>query len=175
MARKTKYVLFVTVFGFSSDNKPSGYDDGDCCECDCVSGENFSCEGGFDCINPNSPCFNDYIDAGTKTSVGVSANAYDTRPGQDSDDVGCMEDGCLPALARDGDYDDVESRWSCARKIVPEEGGACEISFTFGDPQDIKDVQVSFWRNEVRSRTLEASVVFGGVIVYLKPRLVCVH
>ena len=148
-------LLSVTLW-LTSKNEP-GYDSGDCCECDCFSTEDAACSGGFDCIDHDSPCVHGYVDARTKTTVGVDANAYDTRPGQDSDDVGCMVDGCLPELARDGVYDNIESRWSCAGKLVPEDGGACEISFTFEDPQTIKDVLVSFWKNDIRSRKLEAS------------------
>lgn len=85
-----------------------------------------------------------YVEAGTKTTVGVSASAYDDRPGESGDDVGCGEDGCLPALAHDGiGEEDVESRWSCAEKIVPD-GGQCEIEFAFGSPQNILDVEVAF-------------------------------
>lgn len=145
------------VFGL-----PPGYDGGDCCECDCVNGPNFACGSpAFDpasCIDPDSLCFSGYVEAGTKTTVGVSANAFDTRPGGDVGDIGCMTDGCLPALVRDGDSNDNESRWSCARTLLPEGGGECSISFTFEDPQDIKAIQVAFWRRAVRSRTLKASI-----------------
>lgn len=144
------------VFGL-----PPGYDGGDCCECDCVNGPNFACGSPAldpaSCIDPDSLCFDGYVEAGTKTTVGVSANAYDTRPGGDTGGIGCMTDGCLPALVRDGDSDDNESRWSCARTLLPEGGGECSISFTFEDPQDIKEIQVAFWRRAVRSRTLKAS------------------
>lgn len=145
-----------------NNNSECGYDGGDCCECDCVNGPNFACGSpAFDpasCIDPDSPCFSGYVEAGTKTTVGVSANAFDTRPGGDVGDIGCMTDGCLPALVRDGDSDDNESRWSCARTLLPEGGGECSISFTFEDPQDIKAIQVAFWRRTVRSRTLKVTV-----------------
>lgn len=96
-----------------------------------------------------------YVEAGIKTSVDVTATAHDERPGQDSGDVGCGEDGCLPDLAHDGvDEDDIESRWSCAKDIVPA-GEQCEISFTFGSPQDIMDVEVDFWKGDERTRTLK--------------------
>eukprot|EP00904_Undaria_pinnatifida_P003008 jgi/Undpi1/12708/HiC_scaffold_6.g02376.m1 len=137
------------------------YDGGDCCECDCVSTDEFTCgdvvTGGFDCVDPNSPCVDGLVDAGTKTVVTVSTNAYDTRPGADSNDIGCNLDGCLPELARDGNNDDIESRWSCARKIVVEDD-ACEITFDLEDAQDIKDVQVSFWKKDIRMRKLQVSV-----------------
>eukprot|EP00904_Undaria_pinnatifida_P003012 jgi/Undpi1/12711/HiC_scaffold_6.g02379.m1 len=146
-----------------NNNEACGYDGGDCCECDCVSSDEFTCgDAKYDCVNPTSSCFNGYVLASTKTTVGVSANAYDVRPGQDSDDIGCNVDGCKPALSRDGISDDIESRWSCAQKIVPD-GGLCEIEFTFSNPQDIKEVQVAFWKGDERSRTLEASI--NGEIV----------
>lgn len=142
----------------------SDYDGGDCCECDCVSTDEFTCgdvvTGGFDCVDPNSPCVDGLVDAGTKTVVTVSTNAYDTRPGADSNDIGCNLDGCLPELARDGNNDDIESRWSCARKIVVEDD-ACEITFDLQDAQDIKDVQVSFWKKDIRMRKLQV----GGWMV----------
>ncbi|CAM9320644.1 unnamed protein product, partial [Laminaria digitata] len=83
------------------------------------------------------------VEVGTKTTVGVSANGYDTRPGQDSKNGGCKEDGCAPALTRDGVTDDIESRWSCSQDLVPD-GAFCEIEFVFETPQDIADVQVAF-------------------------------
>lgn len=86
----------------------------------------------------------------------MSANGYDTRPGQASGSVGCGTDGCVPALSRDGIVGDAESRWSCAQGMAPG-GGPCEIEFRFQDPQDIMDVQVAFYKGDERSRTLEVS------------------
>lgn len=83
----------------------------------------------------------------------MSASAFDTRPGEESGDVGCGEYGCTPALSRDG-ITGTESRWACAQKLVPD-GGLCQIEFTFEDPQDIMDVQVAVWVGEESSRTLE--------------------
>ncbi|CAM9234491.1 unnamed protein product, partial [Laminaria digitata] len=177
-----------------------GYDGGDCCECTCVSTDQFTCgdadNGGFacidptapcldnndddvkiddddvnglfsicgenaeyDCIDPNASCVNGYVEAGTKTNVFVSTNAYDTRPGQKG---GCMVDGCAPALTRDGIIADVQSRWSCNPSIVPD-GGLCEIEFVFEEPQDVMSVQVAFWQGEERTRTLEATI--DGVVI----------
>lgn len=97
------------------------------------------------------------VEAGTVTTIDVTASAYDLRPGGASGDVGCGETGCLPALARDGATDDDdESRWSCAKKVVAD-GGQCEIEFTFESPQDILDVQVAFWKGDERTRTLKVS------------------
>ncbi|CAN0073204.1 unnamed protein product, partial [Ectocarpus fasciculatus] len=66
--------------------------------------------------------------------------------------------GCLPDLAHDGvGEEDTESRWSCAKEIVPD-GGQCEITFTFDSPQDITDVQVAFWKGDERTRTLKMTM-----------------
>lgn len=103
-----------------------------------------------------------YVEAGTKTTVGVTATGFDERPGSDSGDVGCGEDGCLPELAHDGvgfeNGDDVESRWSCAENIVLPGKKQCEIEFTFDAPQHIADVQVAFWKGDERARTLKVCV-----------------
>ncbi|CAN0231585.1 unnamed protein product [Scytosiphon promiscuus] len=100
----------------------------------------------------------DFIEAGSKTTVGVTASAYDDRPGESAGDVGCGVSGCLPDLAHDGlGEEDTESRWSCAKEIVPD-GGQCEITFTFDSPQDITDVQVAFWKGEERTRTLKVKI-----------------
>ena len=137
------------------DNAVTGYDGGDCCDCTCVSTTAYTCgDSGYDCVDPDSSCDVDYVEAGTKTTVTASANAYDERPGADSDSNGCFMDGCEPSLTRDGITDDVESRWSCAAKIVPGEL-ECAIDFIFEDPQDIKDVQVSFYKGDERSRSLQ--------------------
>ena len=139
----------------------SGYDGGDCCECTCESTMPFSCGVGddadYNCIDPSAPCVNDLVDAGTRTTVSVSANGYDTRPGEGSGDNGCMEDGCGPELTRDGISADVESRWSCSQAIVDGER-LCQIDFTFEDPQDVVDVEVAFWKGDERDRTLEVRV-----------------
>lgn len=39
----------------------SGYDGGDCCECTCVSTDDYTCgdNGGFSCLDPSAPCVND--------------------------------------------------------------------------------------------------------------------
>lgn len=115
-----------------------------------ICGENSE----FKCVDPSAVCFNGNVEAGTKTNVFVSTNAYDTRPGQASGQSGCLVNGCAPELTRDGISDDVESRWSCNPSIVSD-GGLCEIEFVFEAPQDLMSVQVAFWRGEERTRTLE--------------------
>ena len=142
-----------------------GFDGGDCCECDCVSTGEYTCGGnsGYDCVDQSSSCNVGYVLAETKTTISVSANAFDTRPSGASGDDGCGEDGCSPELSIDGIIHDLESRWSCERGLVSD-GQPCQIEFVFGDPQDIIEVQVAFWKGEERSRTLEVSArdVFLG-------------
>ncbi|CAM9830288.1 unnamed protein product, partial [Ectocarpus sp. 12 AP-2014] len=54
---------------------------------------------------------------------------------------------------RDGIYTDIESRWSCATRLVPDKG-PCQIEFTFAEPQNIVEIQVAFWKGDERTRTL---------------------
>ncbi|CAM9139502.1 unnamed protein product, partial [Ectocarpus sp. 12 AP-2014] len=106
------------------------------------------------------PAVTDAVEAGTKTEVGVSATAHDVRPGSSSGDVGCGEVGglgCTPTNTRDGIASDIESRWSCATSLVPDEG-PCQIEFSFAEPQNIVDIQVAFWKGNERTRTLEVHV-----------------
>lgn len=97
---------------------------------------------------------NGFVEVGTKTTVDVEATAYDVFPGGDS--TGCRTLGCMPSLAHDGISSDIESRWSCTNIIVPDDG-QCAIRFTFGQPMDLKDVQVAFWRVEERTRWLQVT------------------
>ncbi|CAM9253334.1 unnamed protein product, partial [Scytosiphon promiscuus] len=104
------------------------------------------------------------VEAGEKTEVAVTATAFDVRPGASSGQVGCGEgggNGCEPLNSRDGISSEIESRWSCATKIVPDEG-PCQIEYTFAEAQDIMDIQVAFWRGNERTRTLE--VHFDGML-----------
>ena len=114
---------------YSSQMHASAYDGGDCCECTCTT-ISFSICIDFDCIDPIAVCVKEYIEAGTKTNVFVSADADDTRLGQASGGMGCMGDGCVPALTRDGISDDIDLRLSCIPSIVPD-GGLREIEFVF--------------------------------------------
>lgn len=95
--------------------------------------------------------YSGYVEAGTKSTVSVTATGYDERPGGSN---GCGQHGCVPGLAHDGISYDAESRWSCSEDIVPN-GGQCEIEFTFDPPQDIKDIQVDFWKGDERTRYLK--------------------
>lgn len=138
----------------------SGYDGGDCCECTCDQTIQYGCDLFFDpvdCVDPSAPCVNNFVEVGTNTIVSVSANAYDTRPGSGSNNFGCQEGGCAPALTRDGITEDIESRWSCAQSTVPD-GGFCEIEFTFESPQQVADIQVAFAFEDDSVRRLEVSV-----------------
>ncbi|CAN0401946.1 unnamed protein product, partial [Ectocarpus fasciculatus] len=103
------------------------------------------------------PTVTDAVEVGTQTEVGVSATAHDVRPGSSSGEIGCGEVGglgCTATNTRDGIFSDIESRWSCATSLVPDEG-PCQIEFTFAEPQNIVDIQVAFWRGNERTRTLE--------------------
>ncbi|CAM9574002.1 unnamed protein product [Ectocarpus sp. 12 AP-2014] len=100
------------------------------------------------------------------TEVNVLATARDTRPGSSSGDVGCGDDGgdgCAAIKAHDGIISDIESRWSCATMLVPDEG-PCQIEFSFADPQDIVNIQVAFWEGNERTRTLDVYV--DGELIY---------
>ncbi|CAM9831074.1 unnamed protein product, partial [Ectocarpus sp. 12 AP-2014] len=106
------------------------------------------------------PTVTDAVEVGTKTEVGVSATAHDVRPGNSSGDVGCGEVGglgCAATNTRDGIVSDIESRWSCATSLVPDEG-PCQIEFSFAELQNIVDIQVAFWKGNERIRTLKVHV-----------------
>ncbi|CAM9132154.1 unnamed protein product [Ectocarpus sp. 13 AM-2016] len=106
------------------------------------------------------PTVIDAVEVATKTEVGVSATAHDVRPGSSGDDVGCGEvggPGCTATNTRDGIVSDMESRWSCATSLAPDEG-PCQIEFAFAEPQNIVDIQVAFWKGNERTRTLGVHV-----------------
>ena len=110
------------------------------------------------------PTVDGAVEVGTKTEVGVTATAHDDRAGRSHDLNGCGEeggDGCAAALTRDGVFDNIESRWSCAPKLVEGEG-PCQIEYTFAAPQDIVDIQVAFRKANERVRTLEVSERVSG-------------
>lgn len=132
-----------------------GFDAGDCCPCTCTSTKENACGAGsgYACLDTNAPCFNEYVEASTITTVTVVANSYDIKI---SEEFGCMDAGCLPGLTRDGDVTDAESRWSCRQSDVPDEK-LCAITFSFEEALDVRCVQVAFWKAGERSRTLEVS------------------
>ena len=105
------------------------------------------------------PTVDGAVEVGTKIPVAASATAHDVRAGRSSGLNGCgVEggDGCEAALTRDGVTNEIESRWSCAPKLV-EGGGPCRIEYTFTAPQDIVDIQVAFRKANERTRTLDVS------------------
>eukprot|EP00903_Cladosiphon_okamuranus_P005790 g5737.t1 len=100
------------------------------------------------------------VEVGDKTEVGVTATGYDERPGRTTGMNGCGEEGgsgCEGPLTRDGVTNDIESRWSCAPKLV-EGGGPCQVEYTFAEPQDIVDIQVAFRKADERTRTLDVYI-----------------
>ena len=105
------------------------------------------------------PTVDGAVEVGDTTEISVSATIYDARPGRSAGMNGCGVEGgngCEGALTRDGITDDIESRWSCATRIV-DDLGPCQIEYTFTEPQDIVDIQVAFWKGDERIRTLEVS------------------
>lgn len=144
-----------------NNNEECGYDGGDCCECTCISRMDVTCgeNAGYDCVDPSSSCEEvELVEAGTKTSISTTANAFDERAGAASGMSGCQLNGCEPGLTRDGvTAADAESRWSCAAKLVPGEL-PCAIDFVFEDPQDIVDVEIAFYKGDDRTRTVEATI-----------------
>lgn len=87
------------------------------------------------------------VEVSARTTVEVSANGYDDYSGS-AEDGGCGQDGCLPELTRDGDVSDV-SRWSCRRDFLTlTEGDECEITFDFGERQDILSIQIYVYQND---------------------------
>lgn len=90
-----------------------------------------------------------------KTVVTVTSTGFDERPGAEAEDIGCGTGGCVPELARDGILDIMESRWSCKGDIVEPGEDICKIEFVFEEDQDIDQLQVAFFRGDLRSRTLK--------------------
>lgn len=86
--------------------------------------------------------------------MSVYANAWDER-GIGS---GCSLEGCTPDLTRDNDLGH-ESRWSCAAYL---EDDACEICYTFEEPQDIVYLFIAFYDGDTRTRTFRATVHNDG-------------
>lgn len=87
-------------------------------------------------------------DAAAKTTVYVSANAYDTRF---ADNNGCGNTGCLPEFTRDSNTK-IESRWSCSKSLGE---GNCYIEYTFDEPQDVISMNIAFYKGDERSRKIK--------------------
>ncbi|CAM9504237.1 unnamed protein product [Ectocarpus fasciculatus] len=126
------------------------------------------------CKDPNAPCFGEEnpvhddgcsgvpwgqqgplptvdgaVEVGTNTDVGVSATGspvFGCGP--------CELGECAPANTRDGIASESWSMWTCASIAVDAEG-PCQIKYTFGEPQNIVDIQVAFWEGNKLTRTLE--------------------
>lgn len=83
------------------------------------------------------------LEVSNKTIVTVSATAYDARPGASSAQQSCREvdgDGCGSASTIDGIIRHLVPRWPRAAELV-DGAGAWAIEYTFGEPQDIVDIQ----------------------------------
>ncbi|CAM9631464.1 unnamed protein product [Ectocarpus sp. 13 AM-2016] len=94
------------------------------------------------------PTIDGIVEVGTKTELGVSATAHDVRSGSSSGDVWGGEvggHGCSATNTRDGVFSEIESRRSCATKLLDDEG-PCQIEFTFPEPQPIVDIQFASLR-----------------------------
>lgn len=87
-------------------------------------------------------------DASVKTTVSVSANAYDARL---ADNNGCGNTGCLPELTRDSNTK-IESRWSCSKSLGE---GNCYIEYTFDEPQDVISMNIAFLKGDERTRKVK--------------------
>ena len=87
-------------------------------------------------------------DASVKTTVSVTANAYDTRS---SSNNGCGTTGCLPELTRDSSIVP-ESRWSCSKSLG---NGNCYLEFSFDSPQDVISMNIAFHKGDERTRKIK--------------------
>ncbi|CAM9343615.1 unnamed protein product, partial [Sphacelaria rigidula] len=98
------------------------------------------------------PCVTEaaIVDAGTVTTVSVSAPLYDTNL---SDNYGCEPEGCVGDLTRDGDLTDLQSRWSCLHPW--NSGNTCSITYTLADPLTIEGFKIALYKGDQRLRTLE--------------------
>ncbi|MEP2260962.1 MAG: hypothetical protein ABJI00_06075 [Paracoccaceae bacterium] len=89
------------------------------------------------------------VDAGRRTTVKVSASGYDTR----TSDPGCSPKGCIPKNTRDHNLSST-SRWSCKGDILDNDKG-CWIKYSFKEPQDIKEIEIAFYKGDEGTRTLK--------------------
>lgn len=50
-------IFLIEFFDYIDNKQDCGYDGGDCCECDCLSGSEYSCGvNEFNCLDPASDC-----------------------------------------------------------------------------------------------------------------------
>ena len=89
------------------------------------------------------------VEAGTRTTVLVEANSFDSR----TSGAGCTPIGCVAANTRDSC---LSSRWSCKGDLL--DGESCEITFNFEEPQDIMRMDIAFYKGTERTRLLEVEV-----------------
>lgn len=89
------------------------------------------------------------VEAGTRTTVLVKANAFDSR----TSDTGCAPIGCVAVNTRDSS---LSSRWSCKGDLL--DGESCEITFNFEEPQEIVRMDIAFYNGTERTRLLEVEV-----------------
>ena len=102
------------------------------------------------------PTLDGAVEVSTKTDVQVEATAHDVRPGGSETNIGCGEvggDGCVAENTLDGVITDAESRWSCS-PMLTDPAAPCQIVYTFAEPQDIVDIQIAFWKENERIRTV---------------------
>lgn len=115
-------------------------------------------QAGYTCVDPRAPCLDGYVEAGTLTTVTVTASRSDTVS-VDSIHDECPPEGCQPELTRDGEVDDQLSRWSCTDSEYP-----CKLTFSFEEPVDIDYIQVAFYKADQLSRGLEVNALTCGVL-----------
>ncbi|CAM9541047.1 unnamed protein product [Ascophyllum nodosum] len=93
------------------------------------------------------------VDASERTSVTVSASAYDER----SSGVGCSPDGCVAANTRDND---LSTRWSCMEDLT--DGDNCKLTLELEEPQDIVLIQIAFYKGDMRTRQVKLNLNDSG-------------
>lgn len=87
------------------------------------------------------------------TDVSVSSEAWDTRTSE------CSPSGCFPANTRDGSLEPA-SRWSCKEDLHDDQ---CVIEFDFAEPQDIEEMQIAFYKGDMRTR--EFKLLINGKVI----------
>lgn len=90
------------------------------------------------------------MDASVRTTVTVSANAYD----QNTSGYGCAPSGCTAENTRDGSTVE-SSRWSCKYSL---DDSVCQITYYFEEPQDIVDLKIALYKGDERTRTIKVKL-----------------